>query len=194
MSTRPVSLILVLGTLLLAGSVSATTVAERSFREITSEAPSIVHGTVVSTSSRWSENRSLILTDVRIRVLDVLKGDQVDEVVVTQPGGTVGKLRVDVAGSETFSPGQETVVFLKPADPGHSQVVGIFQGRFDVVEDARGQKVVQGVSPEHARILRTASSAGTPREEVISGKAVPLGQFLDSVRELIGSIDSQGGR
>ena len=90
-------LLTVLGTSF--GVATATTVEEKSFREMVTETSSIVHGTVVSTSSRWTENRSLIVTDVRFQVHEVLKGDEVSEVVVTQPGGRVGAIRVDADGA-----------------------------------------------------------------------------------------------
>jgi len=173
----------------------ATTVEQQSLRKMATEAPSIVHGTVVSTSSRWTENRSLIVTDVRFQVHEVLKGDAVSEVVLTQPGGTVGAIRVDADGAVAHRPGEEAILFLKQSPRGHTYVAGLFQGRFNVVEDSRGNKTVRGLSPEHVNVLRSApgtGGGGTLRAGP-SG-AVPLDDFLGGVRDLVRDAVKDGGR
>src|SRR5262245_59228827 len=110
---------LVLGIVLWVVPVAlATTVAEMPLRDMVSIAPSIVVGTVESSNSRWNEDHSLIVTDVRIRVTDVIKGHEAGEIIVTQPGGKVGKLRVDVDGAVAYRNGQETVLFLAPDSRG----------------------------------------------------------------------------
>jgi hypothetical protein len=171
----------------------ATTVEERSLRAVVEEAHSIVHGTVISTSSRWTENRSMIVTDVRIEVHDVLKGDPAAEVVVTQPGGKVGRLRVEADGASAFRAGDETILFLRRGKQGRSHVVGLFQGHFRVETDRRGNKMVKGLSPEHVEVvsgsLRPLSAPGPA-----SPAPVPLNRFLGDVRDLVRDTANEGGR
>jgi hypothetical protein len=172
----------------------ATTVSERSLRDLAIESPSIVHGTVVSTSSRWTENQSLIVTDVVIEVSDTLKGNTTGRIVVTQPGGRVGKLRVDVAGATAFRPGEETVLFLKPSGDGTAIVTGLFQGRFGVVPDARGRRVVQGLSGDQLGTLQRASARTGRPLSTVPGRPVELDEFLGGMRSLLQDIQSEGGR
>src|SRR5262245_61106197 len=146
----------------------ATTVADMTLRDMVSMAPSIVVGTVESSSSRWNEDRSLIVTDVRIRVTDVIKGRDAGEVVVTQPGGRVGKVRVEVDGAVAYRNGQETVLFLAPDSRGHQQVLGVFRGRFDVTTDAHtGKKSMQGLKAADVDAMSGAAKPGVQ----VEGKA-----------------------
>jgi hypothetical protein len=195
MHVRGVVLTALLFTVLFTVPSGATTVAERTMRDMTAEAPSIVYGTVISATSHWTENHSLIVTDVRMAVSEVLKGEAVDEVVFTQPGGAVGKLRVDCDGAAAFLPGDEAIVFLDRNPRGQNHVVGLSQGRFDVVEDIRGRKVVQGVTGKEARTLGQASAWG--RLAVPEGRRdipVPLDEFLGGVRDLVRDLSNEGGR
>jgi len=177
-----------------AGSVRATTVPERSLRELTADAPSIVYGKVLSSRSHWTENRSLIVTDVRIQVESVLKGDPVSEVVVTQPGGKVGKLRVEADGAAGFTPGEETILFLDRSPRGVLHVVGLMQGRFDVVADRQGHKTVRGLSPESVGSLRTSMIKMGSAPIQAEGGAVPLDRFLGGLRDLVRDVANEGGR
>jgi len=188
-----VSVPAVLGVLF--GLAAATTVEEKGFREMVTETSSIVHGTVVSSSSRWTENRSLIVTDIRIRVHEVLKGESVPEVVVTQPGGKVGGVRVDADGAVGFRDGGEAVLFLDRSSQGHTYVVGLFQGRFDVVTDKRGNKLVRGMTPENVNVLRS-SGPGDPAGTLGLGASgtVRLDSFLGGVREMVRDAVKDGGR
>lgn len=195
MRFRGIVLAALLSLVLFAIRSGATTVAERSMRDLVAEAPSIVYGTVVSTTSHWTENRSLIVTDVRVEVEDVLKGEPASQVVVTQPGGSVGKLRVECDGAAAFLPGDRAILFLDRNPGGRTHVVGLFQGRFDVVEDVRGRKMVRGVTTEQARTLGQASARGSldvPRSP--SAAAVPLEQFLGAIRDLVRDVSNEGGR
>lgn len=173
----------------------ATTVEQQSLRKMATEALSIVHGTVVSTSSRWTDDRSLIVTDVLFQVHEVLKGPEVSDVVVTQPGGVVGGIRVDADGAVAHRPGEEAILFLKQSPRGHTYVMGLFQGRFDVVKDARGNKMVRGLSPEYVNVIRSGPSGGTEdafRTSRLGG--VPLDAFLGGVRDLVKDAVKDGGR
>jgi hypothetical protein len=161
----------------------------------------IVHGTVLSTESRWNEDHSLIVTDVRIGVITTLRGQSVSDVVVTQPGGRVGKLRVDVDGAGPFRTGTETVLFLSPGSGGRYVVAGLSQGRFDVMQDPRtGAKTVSGwsqlaagtsvpgaVSPSSKSVPALGPTAETPA-------ILPLDSFLGNVRELVKDLDAGGKR
>jgi hypothetical protein len=190
------SILLVVFCLIANQHAFATSVVQLSLREMAEASHSIVHGTVITTISRWNEDRTDIVTDVVVQVLDVLKGEPVGEVVVTQPGGRVGKVRVDVDGAVAYRPGDEAILFLRPAGRGKSHVTGLFQGRFEVVEDVRsGEKVVRGLLPEHVNVLG-ASKPGPEGESVapLPGKTVALDRFLTGMRGMIEDIKLEGGK
>lgn len=176
----------------------ATTVEAMSLRKMATEAPSIIHGTVVAISSRWTENRSIIVTEIRVEVHEVLKGDDVSEIVVTQPGGTVGSLRVDADGAVVFREGEEAILFLGRSPRGLTYVVGLSQGRFDVEVDRQGRKLVRGLDPEGLNVIRSSSAPAGTTPAVGDGGggrgAVPLDQFLGGVRDLVRDAVKEGGR
>jgi hypothetical protein len=104
----------------------------------------------------------------------------------------VGAIRVDADGAVAHRPGEEAILFLKQSPRGHTYVVGLFQGRFDVVADSRGNKMVRGLSPEHVNVLRSVPGAETLRTTPSGG--VPLDEFLGGVRDLVRDAVKDGGR
>jgi len=154
---------LLMAGLLVATTASATTIVPMDLQEMAKASPDIVHGTVVPTGSHWNEDKTLIVTDVRIRVDDTLKGGAGGEITVTQPGGVVGALRVEIPGVTAFQQNQEAILFLSPQKSGNYAVTGLMQGQFDVVTDAKtGRKTVHGLSAEK---LGTAGKASTPSKD-----------------------------
>lgn len=188
-------LAVLLASVIAAGPASATSVVRLSLSEMAAASPTIVHGTVVGVSSRWNADRSLIVTDVRVRVESALKGAPPAEVTLVQPGGEVGKLRVDVPGAAAFRPGEEAVLFLIPDRAGALHVTGLSQGRFEVTRDPRtGGKLVHGLAeplpapgagkPGAVRVTVEGTGTGT----------VGLDRFLDGIRVLVGETGGKGGR
>jgi hypothetical protein len=136
-------------------AASATTVVPMNLDDMAKASPDIVHGTVVATASHWNEDKTLIVTDVRIRVEDTLKGNAGGEITVTQPGGVVGALRVEIPGVTAFRQDQEAVLFLGPQKNGNYAVTGLMQGQFDVVTDAK-----TGQRTDRARSFRREARHG----------------------------------
>ena len=179
-----------------AGRSVATTVPEMSLRELVASSESIVHGIVESTQSRWNEDRTLIVTDVRITVLDAVKGAPGGSVVVTQPGGQVGKLRVEVDGASAFVPGEEAVLFLAPGPERETNVFGLFRGRFDVIADpATGRKTVRALDAETVRAIRTTTRpTGAGVAVAPTAGPVELDEFLGGLRSIARDVESKGGK
>ena len=172
----------------------ATTIQEMNIRDMVTMAPSIVVGTVESSTSRWNDDRSLIVTDVRVRVVDVLKGPSLSELVITQPGGRVGKLRVDVDGASAYPIGEEAVLFVAPDAKGQHQVLGLSRGRFDIVTDARsGKKSVHGLKASDVQALQAAKPGLTEEPaQAVSDRKMQLDDFLSGVRQLV--VSGKGGK
>ena len=172
----------------------ATTIPEMNLRDLVTMAPSIVVGTVESSTSRWNDDHSLIVTDVRVRVVDVLKGPSLSELVITQPGGRVGKLRVDVDGASAYTIGNEAVLFVAPDAKGQHQVVGLSRGRFDIVADARsGKKSVHGLKATDVQAIKVAKPGLTDEPApAASDRQMQLEDFLSGVRQMVAT--ERGGK
>lgn len=111
----------------------ATTVPKMELAQLVSTADSIVQGRVDSVESRWEDK--LAYTYVSITVDDPLKGERRRTVMVRQLGGKIGSLNVTVAGMPKFEPGTQVIVFLKSQQNGTFDVVGLSQGKYEIVDD-----------------------------------------------------------
>ncbi len=178
--------------LAIASSARATSVPDMDLRALVDGSPSIVHGSVISTRCRWNEDRSLIVTDVRVRVMDAIRGGGVSEIEFTQPGGVVGKLVVEVPGASAFRSGDEAVFFLAPDAWGRLCLNGLSRGCFAVLPDpVTGQKTVRGLPLEGMTAAGWIGAAGPPGAAMGS---VPLHRFLGDLRILVEDAVGGGGR
>jgi len=170
----------------LAQTAPATTVAPTPLPEMVQASPSIIHGTVTATSARWTEDGSMIVTDVTVQVHDVLRGDARRNVVFTQPGGSVGAVRVDVPGASAFQAGEEAVFFLAPGGSGEDlYLYGLDRGRFVVTQDpADGEKLIRGLDEAQLGVLLTAPVGVVSTSSRVTGGALKLSDFKAGVRRL----------
>jgi hypothetical protein len=123
--------------LLGAASASATTLVRADVPALTQIADSVVRGTVARISTRWSGDHMRILTDVEIRVQEVMKGQALRSLIVVNPGGVIGDLGQRVAGTPEFSEGEEVILFLEQR--GENFILsGMAQGKFKVERSSDG--------------------------------------------------------
>ena len=163
----------------------AATVAPVTFEQLVVQSSHITRGEVIATNSRWNDSRTTIVTDVRLRTLESFKGSS-SELVFTQIGGTVGKLKVSAEGVAPFVVGDEVIVFVKPVNDG-LQLTGATQGRFDVVTDPRnGQKLVRGLVQD----TTVDKSSGSPQLQDLKSFSAKLQQQIVQPDE----SSTQGGQ
>jgi hypothetical protein len=121
-------------------SLSATKVVAPTFEELLRKSEVIVVSDVLDRTSRWQRmgTRNVIVTDVRVRVTEVLKGRT--DVIRTLRilGGTIGDVTQYVPGAPLFVVGDRDVLFLRERPDAVSPVVGMFHGRFRVVTGHNG--------------------------------------------------------
>lgn len=97
----------------------------------------IVTGNVESIQSQWDTKRRNIYTYVTVRVSEVLKGQIRNEVIVIkQDGGIVGEDEIRIDGAPRFQTGQRVLLFLDTLSDGALTVKYLFQGKYDIVDDA----------------------------------------------------------
>jgi hypothetical protein len=183
--------------LLLALSVGATIVPRMSFEQIVGGSDTIVHGSVVKTWSAWGAEHRIIWTHYEIKVSESLKGTAGVRVVVSEPGGEVAGVAMQVAGVPQYSVGDEVVVFTTVTPIGLSRTSGWGQGKFQVVSGLSGAPplVRSGVAGirlvDDARKTTTVDSNAT---EIPSLNGLTLDKFKLRIREALRAQTSDGAR
>ncbi|GAB4198454.1 MAG: hypothetical protein OHK0013_07620 [Sandaracinaceae bacterium] len=175
---------LVLGSL--AATARATVMVEIPFDRLASESDAIVHGRVLRTGSRLVADEAGLFTPhtlTEIEVLEPIKGDVGDRLVIDEIGGTYQGGGMWIEGTPRYHRGEETVVFLRALPDGHFRTYGMAQGHFEVRP---------GVPGVESSVVRDTSAIGMARwargpMEIQPGTVatMPLGAFLDYVRDLV---------
>lgn len=121
--------------LLLATSARADSAAPLPLDALIDGAQEIVVGEVVSSEGRW--DGTLVVTDVRVRVDESLKGSAPREVTLTQPGGTAlhprlrARVTTQASSATPFGVGEQVVLFVV-GQQGTRRLVGGAQGKLVV--------------------------------------------------------------
>jgi hypothetical protein len=156
--------ILALSTLLLSlampGLGRATTAFPVTVEGLTRVSDTVVRGKVLSRESRWSGDRKLIFTFVRLQILEVWSGSAPAEVTIRVPGGVAGDYGQMVDGAPSFEVGEEVVVFLQTGP--NVQVSGLAQGKFQVDKGQAKSNL------NRMQVLERALPTGERRSESMS--------------------------
>lgn len=168
-------------TLLLHGSVSATTFAPTDFRDLVTGAAAIVHGRVMATRADWADGRAHIATFVTMEIEQYLKGDLGRSLEIRVPGGELGRYRDIVIGAPKLAIGDDVILFLSTRGGGRPHVFGLMLGVFRVRHDG-GQAFV---SPAPAM-----ATDGTSRRIVRGSRAqapVAMASFVAQIDDVLAS-------
>jgi hypothetical protein len=175
------------GLILTAGTLFASTFLSAEFREVVSEASTIVRGRVTDVRAIRSPAGD-IQSVVTIAVEVSLKGSGEAFVAMRLPGGTIGRYRSVMAGAPVMRVGEHAVFFLKRG-PGNSLwPVGLGQGiyrmSFSAGAGAAGGSTVPMV---HAPVLPgvTTNAAGAVVRGDARRKSLPVTEFESLVRLLL---------
>jgi hypothetical protein len=164
---------------LMAVSAYATTLVRMSLDQLAEASTEIIRGHVVSQATLWNPAHTQIYTYTTFALEQTYKGNPPSTLVVQQPGGTIGKVHVFVAGTIQFHPQAGYVLFLErsPADPSEFLPVGMMQGAYRIYRD--------GKTDEEKLILPLGSlTRGVPVSgagSVVAGPAVLVRQFQRDV-------------
>ena len=150
--SRIVALLLI-ALAILAVPAGATTLVRQGIDRLSVENETILHGRVLDIHSYWNDGHTFILTDVRVRPQQVLKGQQAGEVTFTVMGGSVGEISTVIVGGADLVPGSDYLLFLGRVDlPGAANRLTVrdhSQGVFDVVKGrARSQAIGEPLLPD----------------------------------------------
>ena len=164
----------------------ATTLTRLGLEGLTADNELILYGRVLDIHSYWNADHNFILTDVRVRPTQVLKGDRsAQEVTFTVLGGTVGDITTLIIAGPELTPGSDYVLFLnREALQGNRSVLTVrdlSQGSFEVADIGGGRRAFsQALS--HALIPDAAGLADPPG----GSSGLALDDLLQQIRQLAG--------
>jgi len=179
------SLLVLLLMILVAAPAFATTLVRMSLDQLAEASTEIIRAHVLSQQTVWNPQHTRIYTYTTLALDQTYKGDPPSSPVIQQPGGTVGKTRLFVAGTVQFHPQTGYLLFLErsSADPSKFLLVGMVQGAYRIYRDEKTQ--------EEKLILPLGSLArGVPVSgpgSILAGPAVPVRQFQ---RDISASLSS----
>jgi hypothetical protein len=124
---------------ILAGGARATTLVQLSLEQLSRASSAIVRGRVVSQESRRSPEGKQVVTWTTVAVEQTLKGRPPRTLVVEQPGGAMGNLRVRVPGTARLNLQEQYYLFLEPAAEGGERFrpVGMVQGAYRIAREEK---------------------------------------------------------
>jgi hypothetical protein len=167
----------------------ATVLVPIEFRELVASAAIIVHGRVADVHTEWVDGRRAVETVVTVDAAEYLKGSDASEITFKVPGGQLGRYRTVFVGAPTFERGQEVILFLKSDGSSMPFVVGLSQGVFHVVTDARSGRRL--VTPPIVM-----AKPGVDAEPIVRGdparRDMSVEAFRDTVRQVL-SETTRGG-
>jgi hypothetical protein len=109
--------------------------------DLTSQAETVLTGKVTEVESTWSQDGKVIITQAKVQVDLLLKGQAPGATVVVEYlGGEVGGLGFRVSDSPSLAAGEEVVLFLKPVES-----LAAVKPSAETAADGSGQPLVQGV-------------------------------------------------
>ncbi|HYI13604.1 MAG TPA: hypothetical protein VEK57_31475 [Thermoanaerobaculia bacterium] len=161
--------------LLAAGSLSAATFEPVSDAALVQRAKLIVAGEVVSAASRLGADRAIV-TDYRLAVRDVLKGEAGATVTITEIGGSANGIHMVISGSAKYTPGTRVLAFLKQRPDGSLFTSHMALGHFRFEKNRDGVEVL---ARDGEGVEIGDESALAPRH---------AGQFAKFVREIAGGV------
>jgi len=149
---------------------SATSIRPMTVEELTQAASRVVEVQVLESHSEWNADHSKIYTISRVRVSNVLKGGNVREVTIRQPGGSADGYTMKVSGVRALQIGEQTMMFLRPSpqDDGTWSVVGLMQGNFHIYYAAGRKFASNGITSRETRLNGgiTSRSTSSSLEEI----------------------------
>jgi hypothetical protein len=175
---------------LAAGPVQAITLSPMTFEQLVGEAAAVVYARVADVRGRWTADRRRIESVVTLDALRYFKGDLGDDVELRVPGGEAGGLLQVLPGAPVLREGDLVVAFLGSRGPAMPTLVGLTQGVFRVVIDARTGTAQ--VTPPPLK----ASAAGRIVRGAADRRTLTLDAFAAEVRSVLEArpFDSARGR
>ena len=128
---------------------------QKSIKQLTDEAESIIIGKVAKQKSEWDSNHKMIYTTVTVAVNEYLKGDDGSKTqIIKIPGGKVGDVGLEVVGAPSFDDGEKALLFLgsSPDKRKEKTIIGWNKGKV-TLDDAIPLKSLKKQIKSHLGIV-----------------------------------------
>ena len=188
-------LVVVVGSILLARLVGATTVLEKTFPDLVQEADTIAVGTVTAIESAWDAEKAAPFTLITFSDLEVSKGavDRTELTLHVLGGPTPDGMVMQIAGTPQFHLGDRVVVFVTGNETNAVPLVGLWQGVYRVTFDS--EREIETIATHSGRpvtaLPMVQTQGGIVHDEPLSSQtpqmtqdaAMPLETFLQLIEE-----------
>jgi hypothetical protein len=169
---------------LMVRSAFSTTMFPVGLQDLSQGSEKIVQAKVTAIVTQWSGDSTQIVSYIRMNIVDDMIGnDEDNEIIVKQPGGTIGTQTMTVDGTTTYKVGDNNIVFLRRdfENTVAYQTIGLYQGKYRIFTDVSGvQRVAQDVN---GKVILYKNAAGTGTVE--TGNNLPLDEFKTKVLQYI---------
>ena len=130
--------LLAMAAVLAVGTAQGATVKKVSLGSLMGLSELVIIGTVVEAETYTDRGRTRVMTRIKLKVEDRIKGQSEDVLVLEQLGGRSpdGKIVQKVSGQAAFSRGERVLLFIERADSGRLVVAGMSQGKFSLKRNA----------------------------------------------------------
>lgn len=174
---------------LFCGPSWATLVPAMTLEELATQSQSVVHGKVARTWSAWDNNQQVIWTHYEVEVSDSLKGPAQTQLILSEPGGTIGGTSMLIAGTPVYEVGEEIVLFTEATPIGYARTCGWGQGKFRVSAAQDGTRKVVAWGRGTVELMESSgkkqSAPGETRTALQTLNGMGLDEFKARVRTLI---------
>lgn len=173
--------------LALAGRSWATSIVPPTLTELVDHA-SIIAETEVTTTRcelRNSLRGPFIVTIVRAKVLDAVKGSPAEEIEFEQLGGQVGEMRMEVEDLPQWKVGDRDYLFLRQLKGSICPLVGMPHGRYPIFNDGVSRlDQVERANHEPLTSVEDMSRplSRSPALRAAGARALRSGEFRELVR------------
>lgn len=174
--------------LLLAAALpaAASTFVAMDQEELIAGSAAVIEGRVLDVRSYWTDDRTIIVSEARILVGDLIAGEAPNVVTVSTPGGEVGDYRVEAAGFPAFAAGDRVVLYLSPEGDSY-RVTGHGLGQYKIRTTAKGDVAVPTLGEGVQLFKRDGGLAPTLAP-------VQLDDLKNQIRDRRGLIDRRDAR
>jgi hypothetical protein len=166
--------------------VRAATVLALDLAALVARADHVVIANAEAEHSRYRTNNRLIVTDVRLRVIESLKGSARagDTLIATRLGGTVDEIGLSVPGEASFPSGKSAIVFLRRSEKSQElQVVGMSQGVLTISGAGAGAWVLP--SGGAAELMQRDATGRLSSAAAAIERATPLRDVRAKISQLV---------
>ncbi len=157
------------------GRAEAVLVIPMTFEQLVDEAAAVVYARVANVRGQWTNDRRSIDSVITVEPLRYLKGDLGQTIALRLPGGEVGGMINVLPGAPVLREGELVVLFLKVQGPAMPTTLGLGQGVFRLVRDARTGVML--VTPPPLK----ESATGRVIRGAAARRTLTLDEFADSV-------------